>query len=83
MKLSELTWGLPSEEQLRSYRIWDSYFTRAHGHPGREGSSALIAEIERRVHRLVDAARSRLADLAGRVLDGLRSVLPNDASGFG
>ena len=37
----------------------------------------LIAEIERRVHRLVDAARSRLADLAGRVLDGLRSVLPD------
>jgi predicted TIM-barrel fold metal-dependent hydrolase len=47
MKLSQLTWGLPSEEQLRSYRIWDSYFTPAHGHPGRDGSSALIAEIER------------------------------------
>jgi len=47
MKLSDLTWGLPTPEHLKGYRIWDSYFTPAHGHPGVDGSSALIAEIER------------------------------------
>lgn len=47
MKMSDLSWGLPSREQLRGYRIWDSYFTPAHGHPGADGSSALIADIER------------------------------------
>lgn len=39
--------GLLSPEQLRSYRIWDSYFTPSHGHPGRDGSSGLFADIER------------------------------------
>ncbi len=47
MKLSDLTWGLPSPQLLKSYRIWDSYFTPSHGHPGADGSSALIADIER------------------------------------
>lgn len=47
MKLSELTWGLPSPERLRSYRIWDSYFTPAHGHPGKDGYSAILADLER------------------------------------
>lgn len=47
MKMSDLSWGLPSREQLRGYRIWDSYFTPAHGHPGADGSSALIADIGR------------------------------------
>ncbi len=47
MKLSDLTWGLPTPEQLKGYRIWDSYFTPAHGHPGADGSSGLIADIER------------------------------------
>ena len=37
----------------------------------------LIAEIERRVGHLVQAARHRLADLAGGLLDGLRAVLPD------
>ncbi|WP_417387364.1 amidohydrolase family protein [Gimesia sp.] len=41
------TAGLPANEVLEGYRIWDSYFTPAHSHPGRDGSSALIAEIER------------------------------------
>jgi hypothetical protein len=39
--------GLPSAESLASYRIWDSYFTPAHSHPGADGSSALLADIER------------------------------------
>lgn len=47
MDFSQLTWGLPSTEQLRGYRIWDSYFTPAHGHPGKDGFSATLAEMER------------------------------------
>lgn len=47
MKLSDLTWGLPSAEQLRGYRIWDSYFTPAHGHPGKDGFSATLADMVR------------------------------------
>lgn len=39
--------GLPSRRQLQKYRIWDSYFTPSHAHPGRDGSSRLIADIER------------------------------------
>jgi predicted TIM-barrel fold metal-dependent hydrolase len=38
---------LPTAEKLKQYRIWDSYFTPAHGHPGRDGSSQVIAEIRR------------------------------------
>lgn len=44
---SSLRPGLPSAEQLKSYRIWDSYFTPAYSHPGADGSSGLIADIER------------------------------------
>jgi predicted TIM-barrel fold metal-dependent hydrolase len=39
--------GLPSPEQLKEYRIWDSYFTPAFSHPGLDGSSGLIADTER------------------------------------
>lgn len=39
--------GLPSAEKLKEYRIWDSYFTPAYSHPGSDGSSGLIADIER------------------------------------
>lgn len=42
-----MTFGLPSPEQLRSYRIWDSYFTPSFSHPGKDGSSKLIADVER------------------------------------
>lgn len=38
--------GLPSEQQLRGYRIWDSYFTPSHSHPGRD-CSRLINDVER------------------------------------
>jgi predicted TIM-barrel fold metal-dependent hydrolase len=44
---SSLRPGLPSAEQLKEYRIWDSYFTPAYSHPGSDGSSGLIADIER------------------------------------
>jgi predicted TIM-barrel fold metal-dependent hydrolase len=47
MKPSTLRLGLPSEVQLRSYRIWDSYFTPSFASPGSDGSSKLIADIER------------------------------------
>jgi predicted TIM-barrel fold metal-dependent hydrolase len=47
MNLSDLTWGLPTEDQLRAYRIWDSYFTPSHGHPGKDGFSAILADLER------------------------------------
>lgn len=39
--------GLPGKEQLKRYRIWDSYFTPSHSSPGRDGSSRLITDIER------------------------------------
>ena len=39
--------GLPSAAQLREYRIWDSYFTPSHSHPGPDGFSKLMADIER------------------------------------
>jgi predicted TIM-barrel fold metal-dependent hydrolase len=39
--------GLPSEEQLKQYRIWDSYFTPSHSNPGSDGMRGLIADIER------------------------------------
>jgi predicted TIM-barrel fold metal-dependent hydrolase len=39
--------GLPSAQRLRDYRIWDCYFTPAHSHPGKDGSSRLISDIER------------------------------------
>ena len=41
------TWGLPTADRLRSYRIWDSYFTPAHGHPGKDGFSATLADLKR------------------------------------
>jgi predicted TIM-barrel fold metal-dependent hydrolase len=39
--------GLPTAEKLAGYRIWDSYFTPSHAHPGGDGSSGVIADIER------------------------------------
>ena len=47
MNPADIRLGLPSVEQLKSYRIWDSYFTPAYSHPGADDSSALIADIER------------------------------------
>ncbi len=39
--------GLPSANQLKNYRIWDSYFTPSFGHPGADGSRRLFADIKR------------------------------------
>lgn len=47
MSVDSLRPGLASADVLAGYRIWDSYFTPAHGHPGADGSSALLADIER------------------------------------
>ncbi len=47
MNLSLSNLGLPAPEQLAAYRIWDSYFTPSHSHPGRDGSSRLLADVER------------------------------------
>lgn len=47
MKFADLTWGLPPAKLLQSYRIWDSYFTPAHGHPGKDGVSATLADMTR------------------------------------
>ena len=43
----DLHLGLPTLRELKSYRIWDSYFTPSHSHPGPNGGDRLIAEIER------------------------------------
>lgn len=48
--------GLPSPATLERYRIWDSYFTPAHSHPGPDGLSQLIADIERS-QRAIDKGR--------------------------
>lgn len=47
MNSTSITLGLPQERQLKQYRIWDSYFTPSFGHPGRDGSDRLLADIER------------------------------------
>lgn len=47
MSESTTRFGLPSVDRLQGYRIWDSYFTPSHAHPGRNGKSSLIADIER------------------------------------
>ncbi len=39
--------GMPSTKRLESYRIWDSYFTPAHSHPGKDGVGRLYDDIER------------------------------------
>jgi len=39
--------GLPAAETLQSYRIWDSYFTPSYSHPGADGSSKVMADVER------------------------------------
>ncbi len=47
MKSTNVTLGLPPAEKLKEYRIWDSYFTPSHSHPGRDGSSGIFADVER------------------------------------
>ena len=47
MTPADLQLGLPTSRELKSYRIWDSYFTPSHSHPGPNGGDRLIADIER------------------------------------
>lgn len=47
MNHSRDDWGLPSKDDLAEYRIWDSYFTPAHSHPGADGFSRVLADIQR------------------------------------
>lgn len=47
MKNDTTQLGLPSSRRLKEYRIWDSYFTPSYSHPGSDGSSRLIADVER------------------------------------
>ena len=39
--------GLPSPEQLKRYRIWDSYFTPSFSHPGSDGYQRLYDDMDR------------------------------------
>ncbi|MEQ9410787.1 MAG: amidohydrolase family protein [Fuerstiella sp.] len=56
--------GLPSSEQLQQYRIWDSYFTPAHAHPGSDGSSRLFADVERSLPAIRKAHMEKLCYFA-------------------
>ena len=47
MPFSPTRFGLPTSDRLKSYRIWDSYFTPAHSHPGKDGMARLLSDIER------------------------------------
>ncbi len=52
--------GLPSTAQLKRLRIWDSYFTPAFAHPGADGTSQLIADIERSLPAINNARFEKL-----------------------
>lgn len=39
--------GMPPAADLAAYRIWDSYFTPSHRHPGADGSRGVIDDVER------------------------------------
>lgn len=47
MNSQNVTLGLPPAEKLKEYHIWDSYFTPSHSHPGRDGSSGIVTDVER------------------------------------
>ncbi len=47
MTSADLQLGLPTSRELKSYRIWDSYFTPSHSHPGPNGGDRLVADIAR------------------------------------
>lgn len=44
---------------IASYRIWDSYFTPAHSHPGRDGNK-LVEDIERSLPAIESAGIEKL-----------------------
>ncbi len=57
MDLTNFHWGLPSREQLESYRIWDSYFTPSLGNPGKDGYSGILADMDRSRRSALDLGR--------------------------
>ena len=59
-----LNFGLPAAESLKKYRIWDSYFTPSHSHPGSDGSQRLIADIERTLATIEKARIEKLCYFA-------------------
>lgn len=52
--------GLPSSQQLKQYRIWDSYFTPAYAHPGPDGYGKLLADIQRSLPAIVKGQFEKL-----------------------
>lgn len=64
MSPTAVQFGLPAAETLKSYRIWDSYFTPSHSHPGRDGSSLLAADIERSLPAIEKAQFEKLCYFA-------------------
>jgi hypothetical protein len=62
--MTRIQLGLPSPQRLKNYRIWDSYFTPSHSHPGPDGSSRLIADIERSLPAIEKARFEKLCYFA-------------------
>jgi predicted TIM-barrel fold metal-dependent hydrolase len=52
--------GLPSTERMASWRIWDAYFTPSFSRPGRDGSTAVMEDIERSLPAIRLARMERL-----------------------
>ena len=57
MDLDDFNWGLPSREQLDGYRIWDAYFTPSIGHPGSDGVSGILADMDRSQRAALELGR--------------------------
>lgn len=71
--------GLPPAETLKSYRIWDSYFTPSYAHPGADGSSKVIADIERALPAIT---KGQFEKLCWFPHVGLGTTIDNDFERF-
>jgi predicted TIM-barrel fold metal-dependent hydrolase len=60
MNSTSVQLGLPTSQQLSEYRIWDSYFTPSYSHPGADGSSRVIKDIERTLPTIEKSKIERL-----------------------
>ena len=60
MTTVDLQLGLPTSRELKSCRIWDSYFTPSHSHPGPNGGDRLITDIERSLPAIQKGCFERL-----------------------
>lgn len=81
--MKDLRAGLPNVETLRSYRIWDTYFTPAFSHPGAEGTRRLFADTERAMPAIRKGAFEKLCYFphvgTGTTADpGLETLLANN-----